>query len=67
MCQAFPLLSGLIGCGHPVGVSGARLFVDLNKQVTGWAGKYQVNPAKNGMMLNIGGNATTSYVYIVGK
>ena len=57
---------GLIGCGHPVGGSGARMFVDLYKQVTGKAGKYQVKNAKNGMMLNIGGSATTNYVFIVG-
>lgn len=58
---------GLIGCGHPVGASGARMFLDLYKQVTGTAGDYQVDGAKNGMMLNIGGSATTNYVYIVGK
>lgn len=57
---------GLIGCGHPVGASGARMFLDLYKQVTGTAGKYQVAGVKNGMMLNIGGSATTNYVYIVG-
>lgn len=57
---------GLIGCGHPVGASGARMFLDLYKQVTGTAGGYQVNGVKNGMMLNIGGSATTNYVYIVG-
>lgn len=57
---------GLIGCGHPVGASGARMFLDLYKQVTGTAGKYQVKGAKNGMMLNIGGSATTNYVFIVG-
>ena len=58
---------GLIGCGHPVGASGARMFLDLYKQVTGQAGKYQVEGVKNAMMLNIGGSATTNYVYIVGK
>lgn len=58
---------GLIGCGHPVGASGARMFVDLYKQVTGQAGNYQVLGAKNGMMLNIGGSATTNYVFIIGK
>lgn len=58
---------GLIGCGHPVGASGARMFIDLYKQVTGKAGGYQVKGAKNGMMLNIGGSATTNYVFIVGK
>ena len=58
---------GLIGCGHPVGASGARMFLDLYKQVTGAAGDYQVEGVKNGMMLNIGGSATTNYVFIVGK
>lgn len=58
---------GLIGCGHPVGASGARMFLDLYKQVTGTAGGYQVESVKNGMMLNIGGSATTNYVFIVGK
>ncbi len=58
---------GLIGCGHPVGASGARMFLDLYKQVTGTAGTYQVKDVKNGMMLNIGGSATTNYVFIVGK
>ena len=58
---------GLIGCGHPVGASGARMFVDLYKQVTGKAGRYQVKGAKNGMMLNIGGSATTNYVFIISK
>lgn len=58
---------GLIGCGHPVGASGARMFLDLYKQVTGRAGGYQVAGAKNGMMLNIGGSATTNYVFIVGR
>ncbi len=58
---------GLIGCGHPVGASGARMFLDLYKQVSGTAGGYQVPNAKNAMMLNIGGSATTNYTFIVGK
>lgn len=57
---------GLIGCGHPVGASGARMFLDLYKQVSGKAGGYQLKKADNGMMLNIGGSATTNYVFIVG-
>ena len=57
---------GLIGCGHPVGASGARMLLDLYKQVTGTAGGYQVSGVKNGMMLNIGGSATTNFVFIVG-
>lgn len=58
---------GLIGCGHPVGASGVRMMLDLYKQVKGTAGEYQVTNAHNGMMLNIGGSATTNYVFIVGK
>lgn len=57
---------GLIGCGHPVGASGARMMLDLYKQVTGNAGKYQVKKARNALMLNIGGSATTNYVFVVG-
>lgn len=63
---------GLIGCGHPVGASGVRMFLDIYKQVSGMAGTYQVkkengeNP-RNAMMLNIGGTATTNYVFVVGK
>ena len=57
---------GLIGCGHPMGATGARMFLDLAKQVSGQAGGYQVKDAKNAIMLNIGGSATTNYVFVVG-
>lgn len=58
---------GLIGCGHPVGATGVRMFLDCYKQVEGLAGDYQIKGAKNAMMLNIGGTASTNYVYIIGK
>lgn len=58
---------GLIGCGHPVGASGVRMMLDLYKQVNNLAGEYQIKNCKNAMMLNIGGSATTNYVYIVGE
>ncbi|MDZ4725423.1 MAG: acetyl-CoA acetyltransferase [Leptospira sp.] len=58
---------GLIGVGHPVGASGVRMMLDLHRQVTGNAGGYQVKGAKNGLMLNIGGSATTNYVFILGR
>ncbi len=58
---------GLIGCGHPVGATGVRMMLDLYKQVNNLAGEYQINNCRNGMMLNIGGSATTNYVYIIGK
>lgn len=58
---------GLIGCGHPVGASGVRMMLDLYKQVSKIAGDYQIENVRNGMMLNIGGSATTNYVFIVGE
>ncbi|MBR2824444.1 MAG: thiolase domain-containing protein [Clostridia bacterium] len=57
---------GLIGCGHPVGATGARMLLDLYKQVSSQAGFYQVKNVKNAMMLNLGGSATTNYAYIIG-
>ena len=52
-----------------MGASGVRMFLDLYKQVSGNAGKYQVKNGKvrNAMMINIGGSTTTNYVLIVGK
>lgn len=58
---------GLIGSGHPVGASGIRMLLDLHKQVVNKANGYQVKGAKNGLMLNIGGSATTNYSFIVGR
>ena len=58
---------GLIGAGHPVGASGVRMALDIYKQVTAQAGGYQVDDARNGMSLNIGGSATTSMTFIIGQ
>ncbi len=58
---------GLIGCGHPVGATGARQLLDAYKQVTGTAGGYQVPGVKKAATLNIGGTATTNVCFIVGK
>lgn len=57
---------GLIGCGHPVGASGVRMMLDLYKQVVGCAGGHQIPGAKRGVMLNIGGSATTNFAFVVG-
>ncbi|MBN2378079.1 MAG: acetyl-CoA acetyltransferase [Sedimentisphaerales bacterium] len=58
---------GLIGCGHPVGATGARQILDAYKQITGTAGDYQVNGTKRVATLNIGGTATTNVCFIVEK
>lgn len=66
-CKPINPSGGLIGCGHPVGASGARMLLDLYKQISGKAGSYQINNVRNAMMLNIGGSATTNYVFVVGS
>ena len=58
---------GLIGGGHPVGATGVRMTLDCFKQVTGTAGEYQVQGARNFATLNIGGSATTTVSLIVGR
>jgi acetyl-CoA C-acetyltransferase len=58
---------GLIGIGHPVGATGVRMLLDLYKQMTNTAGEYQIPDVRNGIMLNLGGSATTNIVYVVGK
>jgi acetyl-CoA C-acetyltransferase len=57
---------GLIGAGHPVGATGVRQVLDSYKQVTGTAGDYQVEGAKNVQTLNIGGSGTTSVSFVIG-
>jgi acetyl-CoA C-acetyltransferase len=57
---------GLIGCGHPVGATGVRQFLDAQLQTTGQAGGTQVDGARTFGVLNIGGSGTTSCVFIVG-
>lgn len=66
-CNPINPSGGLIGVGHPVGASGVRMFLDLYKQVSNKANDYQVENARNGIMLNIGGTATTNYTFIIGK
>ena len=58
---------GLIGCGHPVGATGARQLLDAYKQIAGTADDYQVENAKRVATLNIGGTATTNVCFVVNK
>jgi len=57
---------GLIGAGHPVGATGVRQLLDGFLQVSGRAGDFQVEGAKNFQTLNIGGSGTTSCSFIIG-
>lgn len=57
---------GLIGGGHPVGATGARMILDTARQVTGKAGDYQIDGAKTMATLNIGGSCATVVSFVVG-
>ena len=56
---------GLIGGGHPVGATGARMLADATKQVTDNAGDYQVAGANRVATLNIGGSTATTASFII--
>jgi len=58
---------GLIGGGHPVGATGARMLLDAGRQVTGTAGDYQVEGARTYGTLNIGGSLGTVVSFVVGR
>lgn len=58
---------GLIGAGHPVGATGVRMLLDASRQVAGAAGECQVEGARNVATLNIGGSATTTVSFVVGR
>jgi acetyl-CoA C-acetyltransferase/acetyl-CoA acyltransferase len=51
---------GLVGYGHPTGATGVRMAVDLWRQLTGRAGSYQVDVAReHGILVSMGGNDKT--------
>ena len=56
---------GLIGGGHPVGATGARMLLDATKQVSAQAGDYQVADANRVATLNIGGSTATTACFVV--
>jgi acetyl-CoA C-acetyltransferase len=58
---------GLIGLGHPVGATGVRMLLDAFKQCTGSAGDYGVPGARTVATLNVGGSATTTVSFVVGR
>ncbi len=58
-------LGGLKASGHPVGATGIRQLCDITKQLRGNS-QNQVNGAKTGLNLNIGGSGATAVVNILG-
>ena len=51
---------GLIGDGHPVGATGVRQAVEIFTQLTGAAGKRQIDGARRMLAFNMGGTFTTA-------
>ncbi len=56
---------GLIGCGHPVGATGARMLWDAARQVSGRADAMQIEGARRVQTLNIGGSCATVVSFVV--
>ena len=55
---------GLIGDGHPVGATGVRQVVEAYQQLTGQAGKRQIENARRYLTFNMGGSMTTNCTMI---
>lgn len=58
---------GLIGGGHPVGATGARMLWDAARQVTGQAEAMQIEGAHRLQTLNIGGSCATVVSFVVAR
>ena len=59
-------MGGLKARGHPVGATGVYQVVEVVAQLTGQAGKNQVQGARIGMAQNIGGSGATVITHILG-
>ncbi len=58
---------GLKARGHPVGATGVYQIAEAYLQLTGQAGRNQVEGAEYGVTQNIGGVDTTSAVHVLGR
>lgn len=58
---------GLMGIGHPVGATGVRMVLDAARQITGTAGDWQVEGARNVATFNVGGSGTTNCSFVIGR
>ena len=58
-------MGGLKARGHPVGATGVYQIVETIQQLTGTAGKNQVQDANVAMVQNIGGTGATVVTHIL--
>jgi acetyl-CoA C-acetyltransferase len=61
------LSGGLKARGHPVGASGLAQIVEIHQQLTGSAGKRQLDGARTGLAQSIGGFGCNNIVTILGR
>lgn len=55
---------GLKACGHPVGATGVKQVVEIFQQLSGIAGRRQVEKARIGLTHNVGGSGATAVIHI---
>jgi acetyl-CoA C-acetyltransferase len=58
---------GLIGSGHPLGATGIAQTIEITQQLTGKAGKRQVDKPSIGLVHNMSAGATSSTVLVLEK
>jgi acetyl-CoA C-acetyltransferase len=56
---------GLKACGHPVGATGVKQVAEISRQLSGRAGKRQVDGLAYGLTHNVGGSGGTAVVHIL--
>jgi acetyl-CoA C-acetyltransferase/acetyl-CoA acyltransferase len=57
---------GLKAKGHPIGATGTGQIVELTEQLRGDAGAHQLRGAETGVAHNLGGDAATTVVTVMG-
>ncbi len=58
---------GLLGRGHPVGVSGLAQIIEVHRQLLGEAGAMQAGRPKVGLAQSVGGLGSHNFVTILGR
>lgn len=58
---------GLLGCGHPIGVTGIDQVGEITIQLQGKAGRRQKKDCKIGLVHNMAAAGTSSTIIILGK
>ncbi|MDE1880773.1 MAG: thiolase family protein [Euryarchaeota archaeon] len=58
---------GLLGRGHPVGVSGLAQIIEVDRQLRGEAGRMQAGSPRVGLAQSVGGLGSHNFVTILGR